>query len=710
MYSDTDSDNEYTSSGSWHVRSRELTLRVLDKFIFGAKDAAYFLRSRQAKSLDEEQGRLYWSKTDKECMREMRDDLDRTLSQGWRRFRAQRVFKEVEGFHKGNLDLTGRSPERYIRIMRRFTPFLESFRALAPHVQYEEVERITWDDDSPDVYMKPVAVPVIPPNLWSQFCARWKITPHFDYEDTLNGYTAMLKVLQERPTPKFQELFLLDLPPEILAVVFEYAGIDDGRALATTCKYMREIGLTHIFASRCILMKEPRSVLQELVTSSRKTNITIEEVNSRVRELMTAGRDGCIQDARFLGSRSDICARVQSLTMGNSWAGATHDRTAVGEAIIRPSDSTFFGPLLEQFAELLRHLRLKTLEISYLTLDVALFTEIARQPLSLLRTHRCSANEDLQVALANGGFRSTLPCLRLRIVPPNDEAGDRDIDEFTIWSLLGACPQLRLLHVDNCMENDRLRMPDQIIWHSFTCLNSVERVHIDSIPWQITDFTEMFEHAASRGPLRVTHLKLSSAWGIPEDDILHLLRVLHGGGSPLEVLALDGIYPLTMALFDGIANMFPSLHALTLVRRDSIRQNAAKFCPWGRPLYEYAARLRRLTELRHFAANFAVDIEEMSPYVFRYLEPDFDPANAWDLPIDADYMSDALRSVTLPFAATCPKLESFFLVTSSPVHECRIRRLDGGGFELDERQGYLPEAPEWNPGYGRTFPPPPPAS
>lgn len=252
-------------------------------------------------------------------------------------------------------------------------------------------------------------------------------------------------------------------------------------------------------------------------------------------------------------------------------------------------------------------------------------------------------------------------------------------------------------------------MPAPRFWPALAALNNLERVHIDGAHWDLTDLTDMYEHAASRGPLRLTHLKLDAAWGMPDALVMRLLRVLHAGAAPLAVLALDGVFPLSLELFDALAGLFPALEALTLIRRENERQHRAMFCRWDRPLYEYAARMRPLARLRHFAANFYWDAGALSPYAMRRLEPGFD-ATAWESGPDADYMRDG-RLVALPFAAYCVALRSFAVFSSYARYECKIRRLPGGAFELydEDPKGPPSTYPEWNPVYSATFPLPPPA-
>ncbi|KZV80784.1 hypothetical protein EXIGLDRAFT_845269 [Exidia glandulosa HHB12029] len=706
MYSDAESDDDYAPYDSYRLRGRgQLHLRILDDLVYEAKDKVYFSLTDPQRHLEVDDDQPWSSK---KHMRALAARPDFSWYNDWRRIRFQRVFRELEGFYTGSLDLSGRSVERYARLASRFVSFAEDAKSLAPHVMYITEERLKWHSEQSKLQRLPVSVPVVPPEL-SPFCDRWKITSHLSYETMLDCLLEMSSIITEHSTPKFQELHLVDLPPEILTIAFDHLSVEDARSLSSTCKYLRAVGVKQIFSTRFIAMSPPNdSELHELIPSSDAG-----EVTAQVHALMTKSREYCIREVQFLATRPDICACLRTLTLGNSWRESVYDGTLLGNAIMRPSDP-FFGTLLERFTDLLHHVQLETLAIQYLALDETFVSELVRHPPSLPELYQCRASTDLQVALAAGTLRATVQGLSLHFIPPraNDAAEDDDFEQYTSWALLGACPQLRLLHVYNAIPRQSLPLPDPRFWSSFAGLNTVERVHLDGISPDISDFIALFAHAALRGPLCVTHLKLKSAWSIPEDDILVLLRVLHAGGSPLTVLALDGIYPLTTVLFDGLVRLFPNLVALTVIRRDGFRQHQAKFCTWDRPVYEYAACLRPLTRLRHFAANFRHDLRTpLSPFAMRHLETNFAYQNTWDVPDSADYMSDTTQSMVLPFAASCPSLESFHLTASCSMYEYNIRRLPGGGFELKENShfGGITDNPEWNPIHaGSTFPLPRP--
>lgn len=422
---------------------------------------------------------------------------------------------------------------------------------------------------------------------------------------------------------------------------------------------------------------------------------TVDTLNAGVRQVMTQKRDGCILEVEFLLSRPDICEKMLHLMMGNAWTPNLPSGSPHGDAIIHPTDKSLFRPLVTSFAELLRHVQVVSLDVIRIALTRSVLDGIVQQkPLASLAISFCCASTGLQryiTAAPGPSLYSNITSLTLYM-----SAGDLD-EQHTSWCVLAICPRLRLLHFVNVSPKAPINMPNRDIWPRLQALNNVERVHLAGINWDLNDLIDMFEHAAARGRLRLTHLKISSAWSIAELALVRLLVALRRGRAPLRVLALDGVYPLSLHFFEAIAILFPTLEGLTIIRRDNIRQFESKLCRWDRPIYEYAECMRPLTNLRHFGANFAWDCLALSPYVLKYLEPEYDEATDSD-DHDADYLFDG-NTVVLPFAACCPALESFVLMERVAVYEAKIQRTATGGIDITDKTlaGGFRGQREWNP-------------
>lgn len=53
------------------------------------------------------------------------------------------------------------------------------------------------------------------------------------------------------PAPQFQQLHLVDLPPELFAIVFLHISVEDSRRLSTACRYLRDIASRYIYKVIC---------------------------------------------------------------------------------------------------------------------------------------------------------------------------------------------------------------------------------------------------------------------------------------------------------------------------------------------------------------------------------------------------------------------------------------------------------------------------
>ncbi|KZV81004.1 hypothetical protein EXIGLDRAFT_780268 [Exidia glandulosa HHB12029] len=685
MYSDSDSDNDYDDHG-YYMRElifteRSPELRVLESDIQEAKDIVHRIIIKQDRSTRPS------SQTDRDAIREHRERPEFDSYLDWRLTRIRRFFTEIQGFHRGDLDLSGRTQSRYDALLRRWESFSADMTSLLPHVGHRDVNRERWVREARKFMPHVESVPYITnAQVWLDFRRKWKMPREVpDYEDLQGWYSRTLSVIKQHPTPKIQKLYLHDLPPEVVSAVFSHMIIEEARVLSATNRYLREVGLAHIFSSRRIVMRQPADWWKSVKDLEEQDDMT-----ATVRTIMTQTRDESIKEARFLLSRPDICAKITSLVMGVVWVNTFAPTRILGQSIPPPTDAAMFGPLFDVFAEFLHSVTIEYLKLTQVVIDRRFATELLAQPkLSRLDIALCRTSEDFQefiLAAPEGFLQTNITYLSLTMTAGTLGDGDPDEEDDnpqeTAWGLVALCPQLRLLHLYNIAPKNPVNMPSRDIWPSLLGpLGNVERLHLDGIEWDLTDLCELLQQVVERGPLRLTHLKIHSAWSVPPAMIIQLFIILKAGNAPLRVLSLDGLHPLPITIFRRLAHLFPDLEALSLVKRDNDRQNDSKPCRWDLPLYEYAVPLRGLAKLRYFGANFYWDPLVASPYVCKYLEPGFDAGPDYDT--DADFMLDG-RSVALPFAASCPALESFVLYGKvMPLLQCQIRRSPTSGAVLE---------------------------
>lgn len=693
MYSD--SDDEYDEGGNYKmIREQQPPLRLFQPLEYRTKNDMH-------RDVINKRAQLYpnmrWdadAPSDKEMMRARLEDPSTPAWNDWRRLRVVRFFREIQGFHKGALDLTGRPRARYDALMRTFWSLLSDVHALAPLVKLVDVERDVVDSETFEFVKTTVPVPTISdPAAWTTLRAKWKLPQTFDYEELAEALEQTYRVLSNYPIPKFQRLWITDLPPEVIIVIYERATVEEARSLSATCRYCRDIGLTYIYTTRRIFMINPLG-LPKLVTSDGSVS-----VKEQVHALLAASRDKCIREIDFLASRPDIRARVRRISTGNTWSAGLHRGTELGDALSEAlSSPTYIRAFVQRFTDILPQLALESLSLHRLEIDLGLALQISRQPrLIELDVKYCDTQPALWehiLSSSPGSLQSSIEALELTL-----HRGEDFPEALSAWNILAFCSNLRLLRVVALNPKTGFDLPEERFWPHMASIAHLEYLHLHGMLWfRVSELIDwLAAAAASMGGVRLTHLKLHSAWGIPDALVGALLHSLHAGHAPLRVLALDGIMGTDAALFETLGQLFPSLEGLTLVRRANERQGKPQLCQWPLPGHEYAQRMQGLVHLRHFGANFYWEPENVSPAALRRLEPGYSPDEDphrydWDL------MEDGY-SIALPFAAQCPALETFAITSDWVIYSARIRRSATGAIEIQSQEPRLndPEVDQWNP-------------
>ncbi|EJD42209.1 hypothetical protein AURDEDRAFT_152989, partial [Auricularia subglabra TFB-10046 SS5] len=158
----------------------------------------------------------------------------------WRYHRGVRFFHELRGYHWGELDLTGRIAIRYEKLLAKWRAFVHAFGQLAPHVVEFEAYRPQFDDATGRIVEMLSKVPYFTNmEVWKQFRSDWKISPTLEYEWIAKMIEGMQRLILSHPKPIFQTIFLHDLPPEILHLIYLHVPFKDCCRLAMTSRYIR---------------------------------------------------------------------------------------------------------------------------------------------------------------------------------------------------------------------------------------------------------------------------------------------------------------------------------------------------------------------------------------------------------------------------------------------------------------------------------------
>ncbi|EJD50395.1 hypothetical protein AURDEDRAFT_160298 [Auricularia subglabra TFB-10046 SS5] len=605
------------------------------------------------------------------------------LREDWRRWRFFRFFLEIQGFHQGQLDLTARTPERYSKLNSTWILFKGDFHNLMRKAAPTS---------------RPLPTAKSRRKHWSDFRDRWGITDTISSIQIISCVARTREVMKKYREPVFQALHLVALPPEILGLVYAFSDMDDARSLSATCRYLRDIGLTDIFLTRRLFVDFHYTICDALGT------VTGPALVAEILQHLFASVSSCLDGYHFLLTRRDICSRISYLEVGSRWPERVLN-------IVEDDSVPLFDDLHEHLVMLLPRLRLRRLEATGLDFDVSLAQRFAEQTsLTVCDLYGCSTTPALREHVRNlplGSRPSSLQSLTVRI----DDGG-------AIWPLLAFCPSLRLLSAYSFKGREiglEFWPPNyQDLPQLSATLSSLERMDLDGLRGAI-GLVDWFEAAAACAPMHLTHLKLAFESYMPDHFLIDLLRHAHAANAPLEVLVLDGILPASAQLVQTIAELFPDLIALTLIRRPGRRpdyRHEGKRSRWPAPLHAYAVHFRNFTRLRHFAANFYLDYEALSPVVLddlingtvptRLREDEYDDNSAFERPED----------LARPFAAYCSSLETF------NIEGCRgrcwpyitITRSPAGAIVMKptpRRWGGPPPEEIWNPDSSRPWTLPP---
>ncbi|KAF8991882.1 hypothetical protein BDQ17DRAFT_1370184 [Cyathus striatus] len=550
----------------------------------------------------------------------------------YRSLKLAQFCDSLRGFHKGNLDLTG----RHLPTERAY-PAGRSMGTKYIQVDYTVKDSVIWDN----------------------FEKKWHVSRTAGYDGLLDPVQSVLEQLSLTPLPKIQNLCLLDFPVEVLDCIFKLATLKQARLLSSTCRRLREIGKRYIFNQRTLTLHFPTYALHQ----TRDMNTPEERIRTMI-PATKACRTNVIDQSKFLLSRGDLCDAVDSLSLANRISETLLVNSVQAERLLYTGLDTIFGndfyvPVFEAFQDVICNCKnLRSLYLSDVDLSVEMLQAIASLPnLTVLDYHGCSVTSQAVASVFAGGVIKPSPSVLNLILLNNDNSA-------LFWVLVALYPNLRTLCVSKL--GRRLLEPSNLVSrHSiFASLEKLNIGHVFSDG--VTDLAHWITLNSEEAPLRLTHLKITAQYGLEDGPLL--------------------------ALMDAIAARCPNLLGLTITRRENYRQIRAKFATWPQASYEYARHFSAFQRLEHFSWNFRVplfDSNDQTPAGMAYFEDGF-ISDEEDLrrrisgedSDDSDYFNDG-HFIAYPFAAYCRTLKSF-AVTGGTVRRnvCWIKRRSNQQLEL----------------------------
>jgi hypothetical protein len=403
-------------------------------------------------------------------------------------------------------------------------------------------------------------------------------------------------------------------------------------------------------------------------------------------------KEDFLRSASIMLDRPDLNAKLQDLFLTDEWTPSQFEDIADG---FNPrAELDFYHSISDAFAHvLLSSSNLTTLTLSGLTLTLDMVRNIGQIPsIHSIRLFSCSFPFEDRLLLREADLSCS--AYNLQFTVPSQ----------SIWLiLLVRFPNLRTFGIRNENERDVI-LPLPVVWSRCTFFQSMQRLSLSSIHDASIPLLPNVLASQPGGLMHLTHFKLYARHGVPDSIILDVLDALRS--APLEVLVLEGIAQGSLATIDRIAEHFPNLLGLTLVRREDERPHENKLATLPHFSWEYASRFSAFKRLEYFGWNFQIGKLVRTPYEGGFVEhaPRFrGPCNVDDSTFVQDNYQfvDSRDCLVLRFAKLCPKLQTLVMYRSGPPEARRISRGSDGVIEVERLASPFAWNPwninEWNP-------------
>ncbi|TFK68482.1 hypothetical protein BDN72DRAFT_841777 [Pluteus cervinus] len=545
-----------------------------------------------------------------------------------RTYRVYRLFRVIQGFHTGELDLTGRHERRYFSAMKRWSVYSEDVLALGRMLELLGIEDISALDPSDSLS-----------KAWVKIQLKWFGTTNlFSFGAIIAETNSVLETIKYHPAPRFQRLTLIDLPPELLYEIFLNSATCEATRLIASCRTLRDIGLRIAFKTRALQLNMDWKKLPKPVFLPAVTNF-IEDAGAALKSHVD-----------FLQAHADLAQEITLMSLKDSWMEFNHDENCFDEDWYPTYQGHLiaYHHLFSRAVGIAQHLRI--LNASFMYLDATFVQNISSLPrLYTITIRSCTLADGAQTLLMQHSQSQTLTNLTLSFTHDT---------HLSMWYFLLICPNLRNLTILSL--NYWLEGPPTHIWDKIAFLPSLRWLAMNFIPEH--SLHGLLAWFMDQSPLQnLTRCKYTTKYSVSDTTILTLVDVL--AAAPMETLALHGLSGSGLEILERITIRLPNLIGLTLHRRHNERQRRDVLADWPYPSATYAELFSRFTQLKHFNWNFRTGYFECSPAGLVDFEQGFiteeqelrDRWNGQDPTVyfDDDYV------LALPFAAHCPTLQTF---------------------------------------------------
>ncbi|KAL0572500.1 hypothetical protein V5O48_009465 [Marasmius crinis-equi] len=613
----------------------------------------------------------------------------------YRMYHALRLFHSLEGFCTGSLDLTGRHYHRYNELANTFVDLLKDYLELTKTVRSEEYQDKDWDGEVKTF----VRYEMTDRELWRKFRLKWKTPRTLDYGLLRMWIERVSETMKNTEAkPKLQKLCLMHLPPELIDYIFSFASLDQARRLASTCKAMKSIGVPHLYHTRRVNFTFPHRNL--IIQKLKELPASEEELDALFTE-QSAELDSRV---RFLVSRPDLINALQTLSICDEWRMEIAMFPSF-RSLRRPS--SLYVPVHHTFNTLLTScLNLTSLSIGHCAITGGWLRTLPQlSKLHTLRLHSCwIEDEATENTIVHGHLPHSPQLSNLSWFErqyEGHEVRSRESDGRGLWYILLLFPNI--ITFNHTMLHAAGSLPSPLIRERATQLcSALRRIQLCLDSEFVPVLTDWFitTRLRTQAPCALTHLKLQTDYPLSDNVLVDLLHSIQS--SPLEVLVFASIKEGSLTLIERIAQLFPDLLGLTLIRAETRRRRDSKSTPWPHQSGEYAFRLQGFRRLKYFGWNFRMEILEPTPSALLNFEASALKSEKGLWPYDESdiYFEDA-SNIALPFGCYCPTLEilgmedglcQHYVISRTPDGQVKATGV-GGWFGV---KGEV-ESQDWNP-------------
>ncbi|KAL1757475.1 hypothetical protein FB107DRAFT_259717 [Schizophyllum commune] len=519
---------------------------------------------------------------------------------------TQRFFAALSGFFEGQLDLTGRHPPRFDRLVARLKDVSEDFMFVMRHcvATTKRTEELGEESD-----LEETSYEFDPPYLWEQFVTKWRIGTMIDCGEFRDMLADLRAVRARHPgVPKFQQLSLLDLPSELLDYIMILSDQDCLGRWNQTCSLLREHASKYVRSRLCF-----RLIADDIDVDAIQRGIPpgpekVAEVRERTREAALFYRDVLVKRMRKTIKRPHLLAAARFLYFSEDWSLTNW---------LSYLDCDFpelVAPFIEPLVVLIRNLPLEAISFRAYGLSKPIWRAVCASE----TIHTLYLEAGGMFGWETGPSWPDAPALfNIHLKRYHKVEGE------LLWRLLANTPNCLFLQVIDNLPEDGSPMP------LLRCANitrlSVENVWAETL---IPHFAEVIEGGFCQG---ITHLSIITDRPDMTSDIARRLFDAFRHLPRLEFLRLTGLCHAPPDLFVHLSECAPRLRSLFVHSFSSGTYQRGDCSRWPYSPSEYARAFGTFPHLNLLGLNMAIDdAPYRTPYFLQRMELGYEGAEAED--------------------------------------------------------------------------------